>query len=145
MSQPEKKIEDRKNDRRKKPTPFLGKYTFVGRRRFNRRNVENLNYYVDRLDKKTWVAIFTIIVLSVIDSIFTLYFIRHGFREVNPIMNFAIIIGEPIFIIIKYTLTIIGILALGLHKHFKYVNILISILVIFYLLLNIYHTWLFIN
>jgi len=145
MSQTENGSIDRKTDRRKKPTPFLSRYTFTGKRRFSRRDDEKLNYYVDRLDKKTWLAIFAIIILSIIDSIFTLYFINRGFKEINPLMNIALIIGKPTFIITKAVLTVSGILALALHKNFKFVKILVSILICFYILLNLYHIWLFIN
>lgn len=135
----------RKGDRRKCPTPFLSRYTFVGRRRGARRGEEKYNYYVDRLDKKTWTAIAIIIILSIADSIFTLYFLNKGFREINPFMNVAIFIGKPVFIFSKYAFTIIGILVLGLHKNFRYVTGLITLMISFYVLLNGYHIYLLIR
>lgn len=132
-----------RSDRREKPTAFLSKYTFIGRRRTARRGEEQYNYYVDRLGGKVWAIILFIIILSVIDSIFTLYFLNKGFREVNPLMNIAIFVGRPFFIVSKYIFTIIGILVLSLHKNFKFVKELISLIIIFYLFLNVYHIWLF--
>lgn len=138
-------LPERKEDRRKRPTPFLSRYTFVGRRRASRRGDEKYNYYVDRLGGKAWFITLIIIVLSISDSLFTLHFLKRGFREVNPLMNVAILIGKPIFIISKYIFTVIGILVLGLHKNFRFVKELIALIIIFYLLLNAYHIWLFIK
>lgn len=135
----------RTGDRRKRPTPFLSKYTFRGRRRASRRGDEKYNYYVDRIGSRVWGAIAVIIILSVIDSIFTLFFIHKGYREVNPVMNVAIFIGKPIFIVSKYIFTILGILVLGLHKNFRFVKELIALMVTFYLVLNSYHIWLFLH
>lgn len=132
-----------RGDRRKGPTPFLSKYTFVGQRRSARRGEEQYNYYVDRLGGRVWAIILFIIILSVIDSIFTLYFLNKGFREVNPLMNIAIFVGRPFFIVSKYIFTIIGILVLSLHKNFKFVKELIGLIITFYLFLNAYHIWLF--
>lgn len=136
---------ERKADRRKRPTPFLSKYTFVGRRRESRRGDEKYNYYVDRLGGRVWVVILIIIILSISDSLFTLHFLKKGFREVNPLMNIAILIGKPAFIISKYIFTIIGILVLGLHKNFRFVRELMILIITFYVLLNTYHIWLLIR
>lgn len=136
---------ERKGDRRKRPTPFLSRYTFVGRRRKSRRGDETYNYYVDRLGSNVWGAISVIIILSISDSLFTLYFLSRGFREVNPLMDVAILIGKPVFIISKYIFTIIGILVLGLHKNFIFVKELIILMITFYTLLNAYHIWLFVR
>jgi hypothetical protein len=134
---------ERQGDRRKNPTPFLSKYTFIGKRRASRRGDEKYNYYVDRLDKKAWIATVIIVFLSVTDSIFTIYFLSRGFREINPLMNIAILTGKPAFIILKYLFTITGILVLGLHKNFRFVKELIGFIIALYLFLNIYHLWLF--
>lgn len=136
---------ERKGDRRKRPTSFLSRYTFVGRRRASRRGEEKYGYYIDRLGGKVWGIILIIIILSVSDSIFTLHFLKRGFREVNPLMNIAILIGKPAFIISKYIFTVIGILVLGLHKNFRFVKELITLIILFYVLLNAYHIWLFIK
>lgn len=136
---------NRKEDRRKRPTPFLSKYTFVGRRRAARREEEHYNYYVDRLGAKIWIIILIIVLLSITDSIFTLYFLAKGFREANPVMNYAIFLGKPTFIISKYIFTIIGILVLALHKNFRFVKELIALIIIFYISLDVYHIWLLLH
>lgn len=136
---------ERKGDRRRRPTPFLSRYTFVGRRRASRRGEERYNYYVDKLGGKVWGVITIVFILSITDSIFTLHFLTKGFQEVNPLMNVAILIGKPAFILSKYIFTVIGILVLSMHKNFRFVKPLISLMIIFYVLLNTYHIWLFIR
>lgn len=136
---------ERNSDRRKRPTPFLSRYTFKGRRTGQRREQEKYNYYVDRIGIRAWIIIGVISTLSVIDSIFTIYFLRKGFIEVNPLMNIAIITGKPIFLLSKYALTVAGILVLALHKNFWFVKELITLILVMYLLLNTYHIWLFTN
>lgn len=135
----------RKEDRRERPTPFLSRYTFVGRRRASRRGEERYNYYVDRPGSKVWGVIAIIFILSISDSLFTLHFLKKGFQEVNPLMSIAILIGKPVFILSKYIFTIIGILILGMHKNFIFIRELITLMIIFYVLLNAYHIWLFIH
>lgn len=142
MEQNTPSFSEERGDRRKKPTPFLSRYTFTGRRKGARRQEEQYNYYVDRLDNKTWTLIGIIMTLSIIDSVFTLHFLGKGLREINPVMNIAIIIGKPIFIFAKYTLTIIGILMLALHKNFRFVKGLIYFLIFLYTILNLYHIYL---
>jgi hypothetical protein len=132
-----------RGDRRKRPTPFLSRYTFVGRRKETRRAEEQYNYYIDRLSARVWAIITLIIFLSVTDSLFTIYFLARGYREVNPLMNVALIIGKPVFITSKYIFTIIGVLVLGLHKNFYFVKGLIGLIIALYLFLNCYHLWLF--
>ncbi len=134
---------ERKEDRRKRPTPFISRYTFRGRRRASRRGEEKHNYYVDRLGSRVWWVIGVVVLLSVIDSIFTLYFINKGYQEVNPVMNIAIIIGKPTFIIFKYLLTILGILVVGMHKNFILVKPLMALIIAMYTFLNCYHIYLF--
>lgn len=136
---------ERKGDRRRHPTPFLSRYTFTGRRRTARRNSERYNYYIDRIGWKVWTIIVIVFILSVSDSLFTIHFLRKGYLEINPLMNVAILIGKPVFILSKYILTVTGILVLGLHKNFILVRELMVLIIIFYILLNSYHIWLFVR
>lgn len=134
---------DRKEDRRKKPTPFISRYTFVGKRRANTREEEQVNYYVDRLGAKVWGVVLVVVVLSVIDSIFTLYFLSKGYQEANPVMFKALVIGKPFFIVSKYILTILGIVIIGLHKNFIFVKSIMILIIAMYVVLNCHHLWLF--
>ena len=134
---------ERGEDRRKRPTPFLSRYTFLGRRRENRRlDDPQKNYYVDRLGGKYWGVVLAIMALSVFDAVCTLYQHRRGgVQEVNPLLN-AVIFDSFLFQVVKYSLTIVGILALCLHKFFTRVRELIIFLIVGYVLLGIYQVWL---
>jgi hypothetical protein len=136
---------ERDSDRRKRPTPFLSRYTFVGRRQSARRDDEKHNYYVDRIGARAWAAIAVVLALSIIDSLFTVHLLSKGYREANPIMNTALFIGKPAFIVSKYTLTIIGIITLALHKNFIFVKQLTVVITFLYMCLNIYNVWLYLR
>lgn len=130
-------------DRRQRPTPFLSRYTFWGRRKRNRRESDpQKNYYVDRIGGRYMAAIIVIFVLSVADSLFTVYHIeKGGVREVNPLLN-AFLFNNAYFLIVKYILTLVGIIALCLHKFFTLVRELVIVLIVGYVILNIYQVWL---
>ena len=135
--------ERKRVDRRKRPTPFISRYTFWGRRKAHRRTEDpQANYYVDRVGGKYWVVILLIIVLSVMDSLFTLYHIKRGYREINPLLN-AFLFHNYYFLAVKYVLTVIGIISLALHKFFIFVRELIVLLIILYIALDIYQVILY--
>ena len=130
-------------DRRNRPTPFLSRYTFWGRRKAHRRTEDpQANYYVDRVGGRYWGVIILIIILSVIDSLFTLYHLKRGYREINPLLN-AFLFHNNYFLGIKYLLTVIGIISLALHKFFIFVRELIVLLIILYIALDIYQVVLY--
>ena len=136
---------ERGNDRRAHSTSMIGKFTFTGRRRKSRRANERHNYYVDQIGTKAWVVIGLVLLLSVIDSLFTIYFLDHGLQGTNPLMALAAARSISAFMVIKYLFTAAGILLLAFHKTFILVKPLITLIIICYLLLNSYHLWLFLN
>ena len=136
---------ERGKDRRARPTPIISKFTFTGRRYGGRRSNDKHNYYADHLGVKTWAVIGLVILLSVIDSLFTVYFLDHGLQEMNPLMALATARGISVFMAVKYLFTAAGILLLAFHKTFFLVKPLIALIIILYVLLNSYHLWLFLN
>lgn len=132
-------------DRRKRPTPFLSRYTFWGRRKKHRRDTDpQKNYYVDRVGTGYGIVIIAIFILSVSDSLFTLYHLKRGYREINPVLN-AFLFNNFYFLAVKYILTLVGISALALHKFFLFVKELVIILIVGYAILNIYQVWLYLR
>ncbi|MCX6357479.1 MAG: DUF5658 family protein [Candidatus Aureabacteria bacterium] len=130
-------------DRRKRPTPFLSRYTLIGRRRGHRREADGLaNYYADRLRPQIWFFFWLIVALSVIDSVFTLYHLSHGYIEANPLLRLSLFFGTKAFVIIKYLLTLIGVLTICLHQYFRCIYLVIAVIIIFYLFLDFYHFYL---
>lgn len=129
-------------DRRQRPTPILSRYTFFGRRGAFRRDVEGGNAYVDRYSTWMMAALVAIMVLCVLDALFTLLYLQRGGTELNPIMAAAIGMGVIPFLAIKNGLTILGVLFLCLHKNFRHVKPVIVGVLVLYLLLLMYHLYL---
>jgi hypothetical protein len=129
-------------DRRRRPTPMLSRYTFFGRRRNFRRAVEEANAYVDWYGWRLSLVLTLIVVLSVLDALFTLLYVQKGGGELNPLMRRAIEAGVVPFIGTKCALTIGGVLFLCLHKNFRFVKGLIAGVLVLYTLLLGYHFYL---
>ncbi len=87
-------IDKRSENRRSKRTnPFHPYYALFGRRQGLRR-LEDDPYFVDRYSQRLFMVIMLIIVLSLVDAFFTIYFINAGVVvEFNPIMDSAITIS----------------------------------------------------
>lgn len=136
----------RGSDRRRRPTPIFSRYTLVGRRGGSRRADDPQEaYYVDRIGKRAWLFVWVLVVLSFVDGAFTIYFLEHhkGFQEANPFMRIALFLGNEFFIFVKYILTILGALVVCLHRKFRFVRWIAFSLLVFYLLLDGYHLYLF--
>lgn len=76
-----------------------------------------------QLGSKRVAAVLLIVVLTIVDAVFTLELVNNGAREVNPIMHYYLAHGSLAFFAVKYLLTCISLLVvLGLesvygHKH----------------------------
>ena len=106
-------------DRRAETMSIFGhcKYWLAGRRTYPRREEDRQkSYRMDRYDAKTFAAILTIITLSILDAIFTMYLISLGAIEVNPIMAYFLEYGPLKFFGVKYFLTCASIVFLLLNK-----------------------------
>ena len=108
----------RSEDRRKGNMPTFSKYWFTGRRGVFRREEDRKLYRkVDRHNPKTFAIILAIIMLSILDAIFTLELIHNGAAEVNPIMAYYLNFGPIVFFGAKYMLTCASILLIFLNQH----------------------------
>ena len=108
----------RREERRTKTMPILSKYWLTGRRGLFRREEDRRIYSkLDRHNPKTFAIILTIIMLSVIDAMFTLELIHKGAAEVNPIMAYYLNFGPIVFFGAKYALTCASILLIFLNQH----------------------------
>ena len=108
----------RSEDRRKGRMPIFSKYWLTGRRGFFRREADRkISHQLDRHNPKTFAIILSIIMLSIMDAIFTLELIHNGAAEVNPIMAYYLNIGPIVFFSAKYLLTCASILLIFLNQH----------------------------
>ena len=99
--------------------PFKIKTLFVyvyGQRKTIRRQDDRYKiYYLDRYSSTLFACIVSILLLSVIDALLTLYLIDHGAVELNPLMAYYLNSDPLVFMSIKYLLT--SFLLLLSHSH----------------------------
>jgi len=93
-------------------------YLFFGRRKEMRRDEDNReSYFLDHFSLRIFIVIIAIILLSLTDALLTLYLIRHGAAEVNPIMEHFLRYGPLPFLAAKYLLTTASIVLLLIYKN----------------------------
>ncbi len=93
-------------------------YLFFGRRKEMRRDEDNReSYFLDHFSLRIFIVIIAIILLSLTDALLTLYLIRHGAAEVNPIMEHFLRYGPLPFLSAKYLLTTASIVLLLIYKN----------------------------
>jgi hypothetical protein len=126
-------------DRRKRPTPPLSRYTFIGRRRARRRNTDPGAYYVDRLGAPLLLVLSAILLFQILDAYLTLAHLRRGGIELNPAMSYLITRGEGWFLSVKLGISVLGLLFLGIHKNFPMVRTGLTVIFVIFLGLVAYH------
>jgi hypothetical protein len=130
-------------DRRRRPTPAISRYTFFGGRRKSFRRVTDGPGYTDRYPRSLLLLLCGILVLSIADALCTLLVIHHhGGSEANPMMQWALSCGILPFLTTKLVLTSGGVLILCLHYHFPMVRFVIGLSLAAYVLVSVYHLYL---
>ncbi len=94
-------------------------YLFFGRRKEVRRIIDNKkSYFLDHFSLKIFLIIISIILLSIVDAILTLFLIRKGIAsESNPIMAEFLNYGPLPFLAAKYILTTASAVLLLIYKN----------------------------
>lgn len=78
----------RGSDRRARPTPMWSRYMlWGGRRRHVRRTEEREGAFVDAHGSRLFAMVLVILVLNLLDAWFTLLFLSHGGKEMNPMVQ----------------------------------------------------------
>ena len=128
-------------DRRKRPTPFLSRYSFLGGRRQagGRRPGENQEVFVDRYPLWTWVLLTTFLVLNLLDAHFTLIYLQRGGEEANPIAVKLLYAGMGTFIGVKAIGVGLGSLVFCILNNFRNARIGVVLALGFYQALLLYH------
>ena len=106
---------DRRSGRdRRNQSRFNIRSLFIGGQRETIRRQEDTYkfFYVDRYSQILFVLITTILFLSVLDALLTLFLFNNGATEINPIMAYCLSHGPSTFILIKYAITCISVLIL---------------------------------
>jgi hypothetical protein len=126
-------------DRRLKPTrPWIGMLGPLRRSRNGRRRSDHSGY-VDRYSRRDVALILTIFVLNVGDAFFTMLWLDRGGHEANPIMDFFLGIGPSAFLIQKCVVVGIWLVALLVHKNFRFARIGLYISLVAYSVLMLVH------
>jgi len=126
-------------DSRKKPTPALSWFTFLGRRReFRRKSDQEKGGYVDRYSSKLFLFFVLILGLNILDVVFTMIILDHKGWEFNPIVESVMNIHGDGFWIWKFAIVSFSLTLLCLHSKFRHVKHVIIALSLIYLLTIIY-------
>lgn len=126
-------------DRRRQPTPIIGRYTLRGRRRNFRRKDDLPKWrYVDRYNPRLLTIIILIFGLNCLDSFFTWVILKNGGRELNPLVASTINLWGENFWVWKLAIVSFCSIILCLHSQFKRVKIAIFLLCFLYLGLVFY-------
>jgi hypothetical protein len=140
MDTPDSSIGYRGPDRRKRPTPMLSRFSFLGgRRRGGRRGGETEDTFVDVYDARVVAVLVFLFALTVFDSVATLVYLGKGGREMNPVAQWMIDQGASFFVIVKGVLSGLCLMFVVLHKNFKPARIALGVGFGFYFLLGLYH------
>jgi hypothetical protein len=130
--------ERRDVDRRLQPTrPWIG--TMGPLRRAHGRRESDHSSYVDRYSRRDVARILTILVMNVGGAFFTMLWLDRGGKEANPVMDFFLDIGPGAFLIQKCIVVGIWLVALLVHKNFRFARIGLYISFAAYAVLMIIH------
>lgn len=64
------------------------------------------------LHPRLLLYILTVMLLSCLDAIFTIYLLNLGAAEINPVMAFFLSFGPAVFMLVKYVLTFLCVLVI---------------------------------
>ena len=122
-SMPDHPYPDRRtnNDRRSRTTNPFSCASLFGARTYFRRNEDRERFYlVDRYSWQAVAAVIAIILLSVLDAVFTVQLIQIGAaREANPVMDFFLRLGLAPYLLVKYALTVGSVLVCLILKNYR--------------------------
>ena len=123
-------------DRRKSPSPFISRYTFIGgqRRTIRRVSDRKKHNFVDVYSSHLLLMLLLLFVLNISDSFLTLVLIKENIAaEVNPIMSFYLELGNIPFLTAKFFLTIVPLFTFCICKNFSLSKALLASAIIIYL------------
>lgn len=132
-------------DRRQRPTRMWSRFVFSGgRRRTVRRREERDGAFVDVHGPRLLLLVLAILVLNLADAWFTLLFLSHGGREMNPVVQSVLDLGgHPWPFVLMKTVGIgIACAFLTMTKHFRPARIGLCLVAVGYTVLLGWHLWL---
>ena len=133
----------RGSDRRTAPS-FPPKFSNHRRRRSKGRRKTDRGGYVDIYDRGSWILALSVLGLSLLDAILTVYQIQKGIaREANPLMNLILTWGGVLaFFSVKTAMTAFPLAIIILHKEWAFARHVARLCLGFYVLILLYHLYL---
>ncbi len=129
-------------DRRRRPTPIISRYTFLGgRRKTVRRDADRARHiFVDQYGPGLLIVFLVILFLSLTDAYMTLHLVNQGIvEEANPVMAFFLGYGNLSFFLAKCALTMFAIAILCVLKNVRIVrHVVIPVTILLYLAIIFY-------
>ena len=106
------------SDRRTGKIPLPVTYWLTGKRASVRRAEDRQKpFRTDRYGEKIFAAILLCVVLTLLDTIFTLFLVSHGAVEINPLMAYLLDQGAFVFFVVKYLVTCTCLIFILLNKN----------------------------
>lgn len=97
-------------DRRNFQRSLLNRLSYRGMREYVRRAEDRQRITTfDRYPRPLLVAIIGVLGLSLLDGLLTLILIAQGATEINPIMNYFLSHGAEVFLLAKYSFTVLSV------------------------------------
>ncbi|MGA2467236.1 MAG: DUF5658 family protein [Thermodesulfobacteriota bacterium] len=109
-------------DRRKRPTPALSRFTLWGQRMtFRREEDKKRGGYVDRYSSGLLFLLILVVGLNVLDVLFTMMILDNGGWEINPVVRSVIEVYGDGFWAWKFAIVSVPLILLCLHSKFRMV------------------------
>jgi hypothetical protein len=118
---------------------MLSKYSFFG----GRRKSGEADTYTDVYSARAFAAMLALAGLNIADAFFTLVYLQRGGTEGNPVADWLIRQGPEIFLFAKTGVIGLALAILCLHKNFQRARFGVVLGTTLYVLLTIYHLFLF--
>ena len=98
-------------DRRGRNRWFMKQWFGKGKRKSSRRATDRKRIVVfDQYPPSLLVGTLLVLILSLLDAMFTLVLLSEGARELNPVMRYYLNQGPTVFILVKYGFTVLSVM-----------------------------------
>jgi len=130
-------------DRRSPPT-FPPRFSPYRRRRSAGRREADEAGYVDIYNPASWAVAISILALSLLDALFTVFHLELGLaQEANPLMKTVLQYGGNYgFVSVKVAMTAFPLAIIVLHKEWRLARFAARIILVSYAILTSYHLYL---
>ena len=137
-------VDQRSSPDRRRPATFPPQFSGQRRRRSKGRRKTDRAGYVDIYDRGSWILVFSVMGLSILDAILTVLQLDRGvIREANPIMSMTIAWGGIYaFFSLKAAMTAFPLAIIILHKEWLLAHYILRLCLLFYVLILFYHLYL---